>query len=120
MEDLAKEPFIIRERHSGTRRTMEGILEKKGLPLSRLKIVAEMGSTEAVRHAIKARIGISILSRRAVAGDVSQGTLRALPVKGVSFKRPIYLVKRKRRECSPLCAAFAQFLDEGAKASPSP
>ncbi|MGV1101069.1 selenium metabolism-associated LysR family transcriptional regulator [Thiovibrio sp. JS02] len=110
-EALAGEPFIIRERDSGTRRVMTQLLEKH-LDLARLQIVAEMGGTEAVRQAIKARIGIAILSRRAVAEDIDHGALVAVPIKGLRLLRPFYLITRKNRQLAPICGAFISFLVE--------
>ena len=72
IEELPKQPFIHRERGSGTRMAMSRILEDHGFDPSRLMGVAEMGSTEAVRQGIKGRIGASILSREAVAEDLQQ------------------------------------------------
>jgi DNA-binding transcriptional LysR family regulator len=105
-EELVGEPFILRERGSGTRIVMNQALEAVGVLPSRLHVVAEMGSTEAVRQGIKACIGISILSSRAVAEDIERGALIALPVAGLHLHRPFYLVQRKNRQLSPLCTAF--------------
>ncbi|MEW6531246.1 MAG: selenium metabolism-associated LysR family transcriptional regulator [Thermodesulfobacteriota bacterium] len=109
-DELGQEPFILRERGSGTRSVMERILEEHGFDRSRLSPVAEMGSTEAVRQGIKAKIGVSILSRQAVADDLAHGTIAAVEVAGIRFLRPFYLVRRKSREPSPLCAAFLEYL----------
>lgn len=110
LAELLQEPFIMREHFSGTRKVMSRILEEHGADLSRLPVVAEMGSTEAVRQSVKARIGISILSRLAVAEDIDRGTLAVVAIKGVQMRRPFYLVKRRHRELSPLCTAFLQHL----------
>lgn len=103
-------PFILRERGSGTRMVMARALEAHGFSPSKLSVVAEMGSTEAVRQSIKARIGVSILSARAVAEDLERGTLAAVPLEGLRFFRPFYLVQRKNRQVSPLCTAFLEHL----------
>ena len=118
-EELAGEPFILRERGSGTRIVMSQAFEKAGVPPSRLNVVAEMGSTEAIRQGIKARIGISILSSRAVSEDIAHGLLASLPVKGLRLERPFYLVQRKNRQLSPLCTAFISHLRERAAESGS-
>jgi len=110
-ERLTGEPFIIRERDSGTRKVMTQLLEKH-LDLARLQVVAEMGSTEAVRQAIKSQIGIAILSRRAVAEDIEHGTLAAVPLQGLRLQRPFYLVTRKNRQLAPISAAFISFMEE--------
>lgn len=110
LEELANQPFVLRERGSGTRRVMVQALETRGFNLSRLNVVAEMGSTEAVRQGIKARIGISILSSHAVVEDIQQGTLLKIPINDVSIGRSFYLVQRKNRQSSPLCTAFLKHL----------
>lgn len=110
LERLGQEPFIARHRGSGTRMVTYEILENAGFDPARLKVVAEMGTTEAVRQSIKAGIGVSILSRQAVAEDVAYGTLAVVPIQGVVFRRPFYLVKRKGREASPIGTAFEKHL----------
>jgi DNA-binding transcriptional LysR family regulator len=114
LEDLAGQPFILRERGSGTRMVMNQMLESHGFPPSRLKIVAEMGSTEAVRQGIKAHIGVSILSWQAVAEDLERGALVAIPLDGIRLFRSFYLANRKNREPSPLCTAFLNHLRNAA------
>lgn len=109
-KEIAGEPFILRERGSGTRMVMTRILEEHGFDISRLAEVAEMGSTEAVRQGIKSKIGVSILSRHAVAEDIEQGRLHEVAISGIRFYRPLYLVRRKNRRLSPLCSAFIDFL----------
>ncbi|MHB8987356.1 MAG: selenium metabolism-associated LysR family transcriptional regulator [Desulfobulbia bacterium] len=109
---LLTEPMIIRERDSGTRRVVTQLLEKH-LDLSRLRIVAEMGSTEAVRQGVKAEVGIAILSRRAVAEDIERGSLVAVDVSAIRLSRPFYLITRKNRQPSPICSTFLAFLQQG-------
>jgi DNA-binding transcriptional LysR family regulator len=109
-EELANQPFILRERGSGTRRVMAQALEAHGFNPSRFHVVAEMGSTEAIRQGIKARIGISILSSHAVAEDLERGTLARITIKDVAIYRSFYLVQRKSRQSSPLCLAFVKHL----------
>lgn len=108
--NLHKYPFINREYGSGTRMIVEQNLEKYGISLDNLRIVLEAGSTEAVRHAIKAKIGISILSWRAVTDDMECGALKAIPFDDFKITRFFYLVKHKARKPSPVCKAFIEHL----------
>jgi DNA-binding transcriptional LysR family regulator len=85
-------------------------LEAAGFDVSLLNVVAEMASTEAVREAIKAGIGISILSSHAVREDMERNSLSVVPLKGVCIRRPFFLAQRKKRELSPLCLAFLEHL----------
>ncbi len=110
-EALLEEPFIIRERDSGTRKVIGQILDEH-LDLAKLQVVAEMGSTEAVRQSIKSQIGIAILSRQAVSEDLASGALQSVAIKGVHLSRPFYLIQRKNRKLSPICTAFIDYLAE--------
>ncbi len=108
--ELFDHPFILRERGSGTRMAMNRTLREHGLDPDRLPVVAEMGSTEAVRLGIRAEIGGSVLSRLAVDEDVARGTLVLVGIEGITFRRSFHLVQRKGREVSPLCRAFVDQL----------
>ena len=110
MEEIYGEPFILRERDSGTRKVMSQILEAHGFDFSKLNVVAEIATTQAVVEGIKARIGISILSRQAVEEALRQGSLVAVPLRGIRFERPFYLIQRANRQLSPLCEAFLAHL----------
>lgn len=112
LNELAYVPFIMREQGSGTRMMMLQILEQANFDPQRLNVVAEMGSTDAIRQAVKADVGVSILSRRAVADDLNFRKLRQIPIKNISFTRHFYLVTHKKRSRSPLGEAFVDFLVE--------
>jgi DNA-binding transcriptional LysR family regulator len=110
MGELIREPFIMRERGSGTRKSIELVLDKSGHSLGTLNVVAEMGSTEAVRQGIKAGVGVSILSECAVSEELATGSLKKVKIKGLFFKRAFYLTFHKHRTQSPLCRTFIEFL----------
>lgn len=107
---MLPEPFIIRESGSGTRKSLQQRLSEMGDDISRLNVIAEMGSTAAVIQGIKNNIGISILSPIAVSEELAAGTLKALTVSGMQLKRHFYLTVHQNRSASPLCAAFTDFL----------
>jgi DNA-binding transcriptional LysR family regulator len=114
IEDLASEPFVLREKGSGTRLATERALQAAGnLQLSDLQIVAEIGSTEAIRQAVRAGLGCSIISRRAVTDDLEHGLLHAPVLEGVQLSRKFYLIWHNQRALSPLALAFRSFLLSG-------
>ncbi len=115
IDELMTEPFILRQRGSGTRTVMFRILEEHGFDASRLSVVAEMGTTEAIRQAIKARIGVSILSLQAIAEDVERNILATVKIGGLHFSRPLFLIQRRSRGVSPLCSAFLDYLRDEVK-----
>jgi DNA-binding transcriptional LysR family regulator len=110
IDALVQEPFVVREAGSGTLRSLAQQLEPKGLSIANLNIIAELGSTEAIRQAIKNKIGISILSTIAVADDIQAGHLITFDVEGLDLKRSFYLTTHNQRSQSPLCRSFIDFL----------
>lgn len=111
VEELSKEPFILREKGSGTLKIMENYLQKhESASIESLNIVARLGSSTAVKEGIKAGLGISILSSRALGTELETGILKALKVKGLEMKRKFYLMKDKKRTASPLCLTIFDFL----------
>ncbi|BCR06004.1 LysR family transcriptional regulator [Desulfuromonas versatilis] len=113
LDELPSQPFILRERGSGTRQVMADALKEAGFDIAALDAIAEMGTTEAVRQGVKSRLGISILSARAVQEDVERGALQTLPVAGLNLSRPFYLATRRNRQATPLAQAFLEFLGGG-------
>jgi len=104
-------PFIIRELGSGTRRIMEHALKKAGLRrLEDLNIVAEMGSSEAVKQVVREGAGCSIISRRAVEEELRNGSLASPQLLGVELRRNFYLIWHEKRPLSPLAKAFKEFI----------
>jgi DNA-binding transcriptional LysR family regulator len=110
ISELVEEPFILRESGSGTRKVIEQIFEDHGIKVSSLSEVAEIGSTQAVLEAVRAGLGISILSTKAVEREVRTGSLATIEIKGIQMDRPFYMIRRKNRELSPASSVFWAFL----------
>ena len=109
---VMEEPFIMREPESGTRKVFSGILAENGLKENDLREVAEIGSTAAIKEAVKAGIGISILSRCALKDDINCGRITAVTIQSQTMERSFYLVQRKNRELSPVASVFLEYLHE--------
>ncbi|HNU71700.1 MAG TPA: selenium metabolism-associated LysR family transcriptional regulator [Thermodesulfobacteriota bacterium] len=110
LEELRQIPLVLREEGSGTLLALEKALKRKTLDSSMLTVIARLGSTTAVLQAIKHGAAGSILSRRAVQEELERGAIRAILVKGLRMRREFYVVVRRGRSRSPLCAAFFTFL----------
>ena len=108
--ELVPMPFVMRERGSGSRMTIEKRLLEMGVDPSEINIVAEMGSTEAVKQAVKAGLGVSIVSSMAVKEDLRHKTLKVIPFKGKRFLRSFYIATHRGRTMSPIGQAFLDFL----------
>ena len=111
LEELLKEPWIIREEGSGTQIASEKALRKKGKSLKQFNVAMEMGSTSAVKEGVKARLGLAFISRRATGEEVSRGILSRIDVEGVGpILRQIYIVSHRGRTLSPIGMEFLRFL----------
>ena len=108
LQDLLHYPVVSREKGSGTLRETGRILEEMGLPVGDLRVAGIFGSTEAVKQAVKAGLGISILSKMSVTEELKQNTLKELKIRGVVMKRKIVLVTRKKKT---LPLAYRAFVD---------
>lgn len=111
LADLAGEPLLLRERGSGTRVALEDALAAVGTNLEALRVVGEIGSTQAIKQAVKAGVGISVLSRRAVEEESRAGTLWPVHLKDLRIIRSFHVVTHRDRSRSPLAEAFRVFLD---------
>ena len=109
-KDFKNIPLISREKGSGSRKTFEKIIKKNGLESEDLNIVAEMGSTEAVKQSVKSGLGLSVVSRLAVQGELANNELKEIKVSHLSIVRSFYIITHKLRVKSPLCQAFLKFL----------
>ncbi|HTZ38820.1 MAG TPA: selenium metabolism-associated LysR family transcriptional regulator [Syntrophales bacterium] len=107
--DLREAPFVIREKGSGTRETMESCLRDADIPgLSHLNIVAELGSSEAVKEAILAGLGISMISAHAIRRELRSGLAVALSIDECRMERSFYLIYRRQFD---LMSHHERFLD---------
>jgi DNA-binding transcriptional LysR family regulator len=111
MEELRREPMIVRERGSGSRKAFEDALAKVGLGLDGFRVVGEMGSTQAVKQGVSAGVGVSIISRRAVEDECRVRRLASLYLQGLEVSRNFYLVTHRERSRAPLAQAFLEFLE---------
>ncbi|MDD5723143.1 MAG: selenium metabolism-associated LysR family transcriptional regulator [Syntrophales bacterium] len=96
IDELSREPFIIREKGSATRSILEDYLQTNtDKALSQFNIICELGSSEAVKEAIIAGLGVSILSDRAVGRELAGGLLVQRPVENCIIERNFYLIYKK-------------------------
>ncbi|HXV84839.1 MAG TPA: selenium metabolism-associated LysR family transcriptional regulator [Candidatus Binatia bacterium] len=111
LSDLRAEKFISRERGSGTLGSFRQLLAKRRQsPDQLLNIAMELGSTEAVKEALMAGFGISILSRISIKRELAEGSIVAVPIRGFTMKRDFYQVFHKQRPLHPTAQAFRDFL----------
>ncbi|MGH8744481.1 MAG: LysR family transcriptional regulator, partial [Burkholderiales bacterium] len=113
MAILAREPFVVREKGSDTWNSME---EGFGGRLAKLIIAMEIKSTETIKQAVIAGMGVSFLSAHTISLELQVGSLAVLDVQGFPLMLNWYVVHRKNKRLPPVALAFKTFLmNQGAR-----
>lgn len=107
---LAKVPVLMREAGSGTRDVIEAALQQRGTELTP---AMSLGSTEALKNAVAAGLGLAIVSRLTVTLELATGRLLELPVEGLPIRRSLHLLRLKGKHLSPAVEAFITLLRRG-------
>lgn len=100
-------PLIYREPGSGTRHVMEKFINKNNLPV---KKKMELTSNEAVKQAVIAGLGYSIMPLIGLKNELENRQLQIIPVKGFPIKSTWYLIWLKDKELSPVASAYLNYL----------
>jgi LysR family transcriptional regulator, low CO2-responsive transcriptional regulator len=112
LQALANEAFIVREQGSDTRLVMEELLAESRV---KCKVAMEIRSTETIKQAVIAGMGISFLSAHTIGRELELGRLAVLDVEGFPVMREWHIVHHKNKRLPPVAVAFKEFLlQEGA------
>ncbi|MFJ8069803.1 LysR family transcriptional regulator [Peribacillus sp. NPDC096447] len=109
LEELGNERMIWRESISGTRLIVENMLREHGV-LEKIESYMEIGSTQAIKSAVEAGLGISILPRLTVARELEQGFLRKVGISRIEITRNLWLVRKNKRFNKIGVSKFVDFL----------
>ena len=109
LEEIAEEPFINREPGSGIRDATLRTFAAKGL---QPRVRMELGSNEAIKHAIVGGLGLSVLSLHTLTLDGDDGPVVILDVEGFPIIREWYIVYPKGKELSLIARTFLEFATE--------
>lgn len=104
---LSEEPFVVRERGSGTRIAMERFFELRAVKLT---TSMELTSNEAIKQAVQAGLGLGIVSVHTLELELETERLVVLDVEGFPIARHWYVVFRKGKRLSPIATAFKDFV----------
>lgn len=107
VERLAQEIFLVRESGSGTRSAMERFFSEHGIKINK---GMETDTTEAIKQAVQAGMGLGIMSRHTAELELEMGRLKILDVQGFPIARYWYVVHRKHKRLSSVAKAFLEFL----------
>lgn len=106
-EELANEPFLVREQGSGTRMIVERIFKERQLDLN---IKMELGSNEAIKQAVVGGLGLAMLSESTLYLDHGNKELALLDVEGFPLIRAWYVLRPKGKQVSVVAETFTNYL----------
>jgi DNA-binding transcriptional LysR family regulator len=109
---FAAEPFLIREPGSGTRMIAQELFDRHGV---KPNIRMELGSNEAIKQAILAGLGVSIMSRYTLGLDVENDRLATLDVKGLPIEGHWYFVYPVGKQPTLVAQSFMEFVRKQGK-----
>ncbi len=107
MSRLMREPFVVREKGSDTRESMH---EGFGEAYDHLNIAMEIASTETIKQAVMAGMGIGFLSAHTISKELQTGSLSILDVQGFPLMLNWYVVHHQQKRLPPVAKAFRDFL----------
>lgn len=102
-------PLIYREEGSGTRFTMQQFFAEEDI---KPKVKLELTTNEAIKQAVVADIGMSIVSLLSVKNELSQNELKIIPVKGLPLESQWKLIWLKKKNLSPVALAFLDYVKQ--------
>lgn len=105
--ELVDQSFILAREGSGTRKTIEALLNAGSVVLNKTMV---FGNTEGVKKAVEAGLGISIVSKYVIQREAALHLLRAIPLSDIDTKREFNVIYLKEKYLSDLVKAFLDFL----------
>ncbi|WP_432416187.1 LysR substrate-binding domain-containing protein [Thermoanaerobacterium aotearoense] len=107
MDDLSKADFIVREVGSGTREVFENTMKSHNIEYN---IKLELNSIEAIKKAVEANLGVSVISRLALSDESKNSKLKKVEINEIKFKRKFNIIYHKDKYLSDLHKKFIDFL----------
>lgn len=112
LAELKGARWVMREKDSGTRKIFEEFITKHDIDPSKLNVVLEMGSTQAVKEAVKSGIGITAISKLTVESELQRGELIAIPLQEGIIPRKFTMIYHKERFKTHAAEKFMSYVME--------
>jgi DNA-binding transcriptional LysR family regulator len=115
-EEVAASRWVQYTGDSRTRALVQQAFEQRGLKLT---AASQLTTTEAVKKAVESNLGVAMVSRFAVARELTLGELVSVPIEGMELVRPIHALHRKEKRLTPVAKRFFEFAADFAAAQPA-
>jgi DNA-binding transcriptional LysR family regulator len=108
-EQLLTAPFILQQQGSGATEALRQALSEYDISLHQLNVAMELGLQESSKAAVRAGLGITIISRLGVVQELREGTLCEIPIEGLELQRDFHIVYRRTTPLTTLARTFMTF-----------
>jgi DNA-binding transcriptional LysR family regulator len=112
LSDLLKYKFIIREKNSATRSTLDTALESKGINPKLLNIFCEVNNLDNLLQFVKLGTGVSIISEKICLDYIDSSKIKISKITDLRLKRNLYLIVNSKRTLTPIANAFFDMCKE--------
>ncbi len=109
IDELKQQPFLLREVGSGARTLIDTRLADLGI---RIKVAMELGNNEAIKRAVMAGLGVSLISKYAIRSELALGQLKQACVPGLSLRHSFSWIIHRDKRLSAAASAFLNCLRE--------
>lgn len=105
--ELSSLNFILREPGSGAREIFEAVMLSNGLPM---RISWECSSTEAIKNAVQANLGVTVIAQKLAQQEINSGLLHPLQINGINFERKFYIIHHKNKYITPTAKSLMDLI----------
>ena len=108
IEDICREPILLREKGSGSKKCISSYLRQMGVEESRLTVTARLNDQESIKNLVAGGLGVSIISEKAAEDARDAGRLMTFELPDGGARRELYAASRRG---APVNRQTRQFLD---------
>jgi DNA-binding transcriptional LysR family regulator len=112
LEDFLKQPLILREDGSGTRKILTAELLKHSHSINDLKVITQMTTIDAIKSAVEAGLGGAVVPRLAVRKEAYLGSLKALRIADMDMPLNFNIIYPTKKPLSTSTKRFIKFLSD--------
>jgi len=112
LDDVLKQPFILREKGSGTRQVIEQKLQQLAIDTARMNVKMELASTGAIKSAVQVGLGVSIISKSSIDHELKLGLLATSEIKNCHISRHFYSAVHRSTLLPVPAQTFLHFLKQ--------
>ena len=110
LEELLREPMILREEGSGSKKSADRFLERMGVKEGQLQITARINDQEAVKNLVAQGLGVSIISERAARNFCEEKRVLLFELPEDAARRSLYLISHKSYSLQPYIQKFTEYV----------